>query len=195
MPCVFGPINRGSFGPNGRFPGTFWPKLSLLGCLRSLKKNWVKNLVAKIFVAFSKFWGFVPVLRPTIGSRPRSAPKTTQKPPRQAKKRVLVITLARGGVTGRSSPPFACTMGVFDRFRRVRDPNGTILTTFGPPAGRARNFFRSGVPGVPNFFPQKIFLFKNDIHWVLSGFRAQKTHFGPLWTPQKGLFWPILHTK
>ena len=25
-------------------------------------------------------------------------------------------------------------------------------------------------PGGPNFFPQEFFLFKNVIHWVLSGF-------------------------
>ena len=44
--------------------------------------------------------------------------------------------------------------------------------------GRARNIFRSGVPGVPKKISARIFLFKNDIHWVLSGFRAQKNSFG-----------------
>ena len=53
---VFGPINRGSFGPNGCFPRTFWPKPSLLGSLRSLQKNWVKTLVANFSCIF-KFWG------------------------------------------------------------------------------------------------------------------------------------------
>ena len=33
---------------------------------------------------------------------------------------------------------------------------------------------------VRKFFSTEIFLFKNVIHWVLSGFRAQKTHFGTL---------------
>ena len=41
-----------------------------------------------------------------------AGPENGPKPPRKAKKRVLVITLARGGVTGRSTPPFTCTMGV-----------------------------------------------------------------------------------
>ena len=56
--CVFGPINRGLFGPNERFPGTFWPNPSLLGCLRSLKKNWVKTRVTKFFMTFSIFGRF-----------------------------------------------------------------------------------------------------------------------------------------
>ena len=66
-----------------------------------------------------------------------------------------------------------------DRVRRVRNPNGTIWTTFGLPAGpagpaRARSeIFSVGGPGGSEIFFPKYFLFKNDIHWVLSGFRAQ----------------------
>ena len=54
----FGPINRDSFGPNGRFPGAFWPKLSLLGCLRSLEKKLGQNSLYKFFFEFSNFGGF-----------------------------------------------------------------------------------------------------------------------------------------
>ena len=67
------------------------------------------------------------------------------------------------------------------RFRRVRDPNGTILTTFGLPAGPGPKMFSVGGAGSPEkFFPKNFFLFKNDIHWVLVGFWAQKNSF---WTP------------
>ena len=153
--------------------------------LEKPEKKFGSKLVLQIFFAFSNFGGFCwfrGLLQGPGPSRPRKRPKT----PQNTKKRVLVITLARGGVTGRSTPPFPCTMGVPDRFRRVRDPSGTILTTFGLPAGpagpaRARKCFRSGSRGSrKKIFPERIFLFKNDIHWVLSGFRAQKTHFGPL---------------
>ena len=130
VPCVFGPINRGPFGPNGRFPGTFWPKPSLLGCLRSLKKIGSK-LVLQFFSSHFQilrdcagFEAYYIVMGP---AGPENGPKTPRK---AKKKRVLVITLARGGVTGRSTPHFACTMRVPDRFRRVRHPNKTILTTF-----------------------------------------------------------------
>ena len=141
-------------------------------------------------------------MSPTIGSRPQPAPKTGQKHPTEAKNGFVGITLARGGVTGRSTPPFPCTLRVPDRFRRVRDPNGTVLTPFGLPAGPAgpgrpgsKNFFGRGSRGSRKKNFPKDFLFKNDIHWVLSGFRAQKTHLGPPWTPQKGPFWPNLHTN
>ena len=76
-----------------------------------------------------------------------------------------------------------------DRFRRVRDPNGTIWTTFGPPAGpaRARKFFRSGVPGVPkkNFAPNIFFVKKRyslGAEWV-SG--PKNSFLAPL-DPPKG---------
>ena len=157
--CVFGPINGDSFGPNGRFPGTFWPKPSHLGCLRSLKKLG-QNSRWKNFYDIFNFGRFCRYNLVMGLAGPQNRPKT----PTEAKKRVLVITLARGGVTGRSTPPFTCTMEVFDRFRRVRDPNGTTLTTFGPPrrAGRARKFFRSGVPRVPKkkIFPKDFFCSK-----------------------------------
>ena len=39
-------------------------------------------------------------------------PKNGPKPQRKAKKRVLGITLARGGVTSRTTPPVPCSMGV-----------------------------------------------------------------------------------
>ena len=85
-----------------------------------------------------------------------------------------------------------------DRFRRVRDPNGTILTTFRLPTGPAgpgragsENFFGRGSRGSEKNFRQEFVLFKNGIHWVLSGFWAQKkTDFGPLWTPEKGAILP-----
>ena len=109
------------------------------------------------------------------------------KSPITGQKRVLGITLARGGVAGRMTPLFPCTLRVPNHFRRVRDANGTIWTTFGPPGGPAgparagsEKFFGRGSRGSENFFPPRIFFYKNVIHWVLSGFRAQKTHFGPL---------------
>ena len=127
------------------------------------------------FSIFGRFCRYNLVMGP-------AGPQNRPKSPTEAKERVLVITLARGGVTGRSTPPLACTMGCFDRFRRVRDPNGTTLTSFGPPAGPARParavpeiFFGRGSPGSrKKIFPHEFFLFKNDIHWVLSGFRAKK---------------------
>ena len=121
---------------------------------------------------------------------PENGPKT----PRKAKKRVLVKTLATGGVTGRSTPPFTCTMGVFDRFRRVRDPNGTILTTFGLPTGPAgaRKFFRSGVPGVPkNFSSNIIFVQKRyslGPEWVWG---PKKLILDPLRPPKRRHFGPF----
>ena len=88
-----------------------------------------------------------------------------------------------------------------DRFRRVRDPNGTIWTTFGPPAGPARParagpkiFFGRGSRGSrKTFLPQRFFLFKNDIHWVLSGFRAQKNSFWAPLDPPKAILAPFTH--
>ena len=63
-----------------------------------------------------------------------------------------------------------------DRFRRVRDPNGTIWTTFGPPAGPARparagpeKFFGRGSRGSRKKIFPKYFLFKNVI---LGGHRV-----------------------
>ena len=54
-----------------------------------------------------------------------------------------------------------------DRFRWVREPNGTIWTTFGPPgvlAGPARagseNFFGWGSRGCRKNFPQEYFCSK-----------------------------------
>ena len=157
--CVFGPINRGPIGPNGRFPGNFLPKGGLLGCLRSLKKFLVKTRDTIFLWDFQ----FLPVLRPTRGSRAQPAPKTAQKNPKEGQKRVLVITLARGGVTGWTTPLFPCTMRVSGRFRRVRDPNGTIWTTFGLPAGPAgsEKIFGRGSRGsrkknfLKNFFCSK----------------------------------------
>ena len=76
-----------------------------------------------------------------------------------------------------------------DRFRRVRDPNGTIWTTFGPPAGpgpagpgRARKIFRSGVPGAPKKkFSPRIF------------FVQKRYSLGPEWVSgPKNSFWTPL---
>ena len=57
------------------------------------------------------------------------------------------------------------SLRVPDRFRRVREPNGTILTTFGLPAGPAgpgsENFFGWGAEKqiFPQFFcSQSIFI-------------------------------------
>ena len=112
-----------------------------------------------------------------------AGPENGPKPPRKAKERVLVRTLASGGVTGQSTPPFTCAMGGFDRFRRVRDPNGTILTTFGPPAGPAGpgpKIFSVGGPGGPEkIFPKYFFVQKRyslGPEWVLG----PKNSF---WTP------------
>ena len=116
--------------------------------------------------------------RASAPADPQNGPKT----PTQAKNRVLGLTVARGGVTGRTAPLFPCTLRVPDRFRRVRDPNGTVLTTFRLPAGPIRKFFQSGVPGVPKKISPIIFLFKNVIHWVLIGF----------WAPKKNSFWTPL---
>ena len=123
-----------------------------------------------------------------------AGPQNRPKTPTEAKKRVLVITLARGGVTGRSTPPFACTMGCFDRFRRVRDPNGTIWTTFGPPPARARKFFRSGVRGVPKkIFPKNFFVQKRyslGPGWVLG---PKKSFWTPLDPPKVAILAHFTH--
>ena len=88
-----------------------------------------------------------------------------------------------------------------DRFRRVRDPNGTIWTTFGPPAGPARpalpgpeNFFGLGSRGSrkknfpKNFFVQKRYSLGPG--WVLGPKKLgldpsrppKRCHFGPFYT-------------
>ena len=142
--------------------------------LEKPEKKLGQNSRSKFFLDFEAYY---------IVSAP-AGPENGPKPPKNPKKRVLVITLARGGVTGRSTPPFPCTMGVPDRFRRVRDPNGTILTTFGLPAGPAGpgpKVFSVGGPGGPNIFsPRNFFVQKRyslGPEWV-SG--PKKTHFGPL---------------
>ena len=119
-------------------------------------------------------------MRPTIRSRPQQAPKTGQKPPTEAKKRVWGIALARGGVTGRTTPLFPCTLRVPDRFKRVRDPNGTIWTTFVPPAGPgSEKFFGRGSRGSKFFYAKNFFVQKRyslGPGWVLG----PKNSF---WTP------------
>ena len=78
----FGPITRGSIGPNGCFPGTFWPKPSLLGCLRSLKNFLVKTLkTRKIF----EFWIFGDSAIHGSWVRPRRPPKQAKNPQRRPK--------------------------------------------------------------------------------------------------------------
>ena len=132
--------------------------------LEKPEKKIGSKLALENFYDIFNFWPFLPVQLVHGAGWPPKQPKT----PTEAKKRVLVITLARGGVTGRSTPPFTCTMGVFDCFRRVRDPNGTIWTTFGPPAGPARpalpgpeKFFGRGSPGSRKFFfPKRFFCSK-----------------------------------
>ena len=79
----FGPINRTPFGPNGYFAGTFWPKPSLLGSLRSLKKNVSKYFTTTKFFfefwIFGGFWGLWQGLGP---SRPPNWPKKAQHRPK-----------------------------------------------------------------------------------------------------------------
>ena len=90
-----------------------------------------------------------------------------------------------------------------DRFRRVTDPNGTIWTTFGPPAGPARparagpeKFFGRGSRGSrTHFFPQRFFFVQKSYslgpEWVLG----PKSSF---WTPPdplKGAILAILCVK
>ena len=92
---------------------------------------------------------------------PAPAPKWA-KNPNTGQKRILGIPFSRGGVEGQTDPTFPLFLRVPDRFRRVRDPNGTILTTFGPPGGpagpaRARSeIFIGRGPGGPKFFPPRI---------------------------------------
>ena len=78
-----------------------------------------------------------------------------------------------------------------DRFRRVRDPNGTIWTTFGPPAG-PKNFSVGG-PGGPEkkFFPKNFFCSKTlfiGSCWVLG---PKKLILGPSRPPTRGHFGPF----
>ena len=96
--CVFGPINRGSFGPNGHFPGTFWPKPSLLGSLRSLKKIWVKTLVTIFFWHFQILGILGGFECDHVLSEP-AGPQNGSKTPNPGQKRVLVITLARQNIS------------------------------------------------------------------------------------------------
>ena len=73
-----------------------------------------------------------------------------------------------------------------DRFRRVRDPNGTVLTTFGLPAGPAgpgrpgsEKIFGRGSRGSKKIFPKNFFVQKRyslGPEWVLG----PKNSF---WTP------------
>ena len=62
------------------FPGTFWPKPSLLGCLRSLKKNWVKTRSINFFSHFQILGDFAGFEAYYIRSHGAS------RPPKQAKK-------------------------------------------------------------------------------------------------------------
>ena len=80
-----------------------------------------------------------------------------------------------------------------DRSRRVRDPNGTIWTTFG--AGRARKFFRSGVPGVPKkIFPPRIYFVQKRYSlgpgWVLG---PKNSFWTPLDPPQGAILAHFTH--
>ena len=89
-----------------------------------------------------------------------------------------------------------------DRFRRVRDPNGTILTTFRLPTGPAgpgragsENFFGRGSRGSRNFFSPRIFFVQKRYSLGPEWVSGRKNSFWTPLDPQKGPFWPILHTK
>ena len=89
-------------------------------------------------------------------SRPQNGPKH----PKRAKKRVLAITLARRGVAGQIDPTFPCILRVPNRFREVRDPNGTLWTPYGGEGGRAwpeTNFGRGPVRWSEKKIPQTFF--------------------------------------
>ena len=202
MTCVFGPINRGSFGPNRYFPGTFWPQPSLLGSLKRLKiffgqiSHKQKFFEFWILGIFRGFWGLLQGLGP---SRPQNGSKT----PNTGQKRVLGITLAGGGVESQTYPTFSLFfLRVPDRFRRVRDPNGTILTTFRLPGARPgrpgpgpKIFSVGGSRGLKHFSP-RFFCSKTLFIGSWVGFEPKNKHWfwAPL-DPQKSPFGPILHTK
>ena len=76
-----------------------------------------------------------------------------------------------------------------DRFRRVREPNGTIWTTFGLPAGpagpaRAGSEFCS-VGGHEKKIPQELFCSKTIFIGSWLGFGPKKLILDPL-DPPKG---------
>ena len=96
--CVFGPINRERFDPNGCFPGTFWPKPSLLGSLRSLKKNLGQNSRYKFFWHFQILGILGGFECDHVLSEP-AGPQNGSKTPNPGQKRVLVITLARQNIS------------------------------------------------------------------------------------------------
>ena len=86
------------------------------------------------------------------------------------------------------TPLFPCTLRVPDRFRRVRDPNGTVLTTVGLPGGPAgpgrpgsEKIFGRGSWGSEKKFPQEFFVQK-------------RYSLGPGWflSPKKNSFWTPL---
>ena len=88
-----------------------------------------------------------------------------------------------------------------DRFRRVRDPNGTILTTFGLPAGLARparpgpeKIFGRGSRGSRKFFfPKNFFVQKRyslGPEWV-SG--PKNSFWAPLDPPQGAILAHFTH--
>ena len=94
------------------------------------------------------------------GRRPSRPPQNGPKHPKRSQKRVLAITLARRGVAGQIDPTFPCILRLPNRFRWVRDPNGTLWTPYGEGggrAGRARKNFRAGSGGSKNFFHQNFF--------------------------------------
>ena len=85
-----------------------------------------------------------------------------------------------------------------DRFRRVRDPNGTIRTTFGPPPGRpgpGPKMFSVGGPGGPEkkFSPKIFFVQKRyslGPEWVLG---PKNSFWTPLDTPQGAILAHFTH--
>lgn len=71
-----GTIHWTAFGPDGYFCDTFWPRPSLLGYLRRLKKILVKTLITTLF---EQFWNLVGKgsPRPPTGPRGARGPKKT----------------------------------------------------------------------------------------------------------------------
>ena len=188
--CVFGPINCGPFGPNGRFPGTFWPKPSLLGCLRSLKKNLGQNSLYKFFFRIFKFWGILRVLRRTTWSWGQPAPKTGQKAQRRPKKRVLGITLARQNV-------FTCLFGFKNHFwgrPTVLEGLQTPTERSGPPLGPTAGFAVGGPGGPEKKFSPRIFFVQKRYSlgpgWVLG---PKNSFWTPLDPPQGAILAHFTH--
>ena len=138
----FDPINRTPCGPNGYFAGTFWPKPSILGSLRRLKKQLVvKSLITTAFEHFLIRRGFESP-RQALGPGPaQMGPRN----PKTGQNRVLGITLARQNIFTSKVYTFPRFLGVPDRSRGVRGPNGTIWT---PVEGGGR-------PGGPTSDPKK----------------------------------------